>query len=833
MPMQRQFRDEYFETKGRWGRARLWLHAVEDLATSVPSEFFRELKLDLKHSLRIYQNRFFVTALTVLALGLAMGASTGVFSVLNALMLRSLPFSNPAQLTELWLSPVSAMNGRSAFTAWYHHSPYLQGTAAFSSSDMNLTGERTALRVKIAETSANFFQLLGTQPVIGRTFSPDEDIDGRDSIAVISYGLWQQLFAGNPAVSGTSLHLNGRLFTVVGVAPANFDYPGRTSIWTPTVFDFERTPKRGAFLIQTIGRLKQGVTLPAAREMFQAEVRRAHPDNFGVLNADEQNRPHIGSLRDQLAGPVRQASWVLAGMTLLVLLTACANVAQLLLSRATERQGELELRAALGASRARILQQLVTEATLLTITGAALGLVIAHWTSRIASSVAPAQLATQGYNILDWRVLGFAAALALVMGIVFGVVPAWLIGRLQPSGQVVRNQTASVSMGTKRARAALVILQAALTLALLTSSLAMGRTFLRLLNVNLGFHPASVITLNVSIQGTRHSGSGEWQYYSEALHRLRSVPGVQVAGAVSYLPLANSIYMANAFKLDSGQTVKQIVMNAVMPGYFRAMGTSFLAGHDFAENEKEHSERTVIVNDAFANGTGLGRTIVGRKLTASGWHTSYLIAGVVTTARFAGPAHPGEPEIYWPIQEEPPPALTFVARVSGEPAAYLAQCRDAVRSIDSEVPVYDVKTLDQRLDDVLSRPRFYTATTAFLALLAALLVAVGIYGTASHSIAQRRHEMGIRMAVGASSQRLRGMMLRESLMPILVGAASGIILSLASARYLSHLLENAAQPTVWTCTAGAALLLLTGLTAAWSATARMLSIDPADALRAE
>ena len=834
MPMERQFQDEYSEADNRLDRARLWLRALADLATSVPGELFRELQLDLKHSLRIYRNRFFVTALAVLALGLAMGASTGVFSVLNALMLRRLPFSNPAQLVDLWLSPVSAMNGRAAFTAWHRASPYLENAATFSSSDMNLTGTRAALRVKTAETSANFFQLLGIEPVIGRTFARDEDIFGHDSIAVISYGLWQQFFGGNPRVAGASLHLNGRLLTVVGVAPASFDYPGKTGIWTPTAFDFERMPRRGAFLFQTIGRLKPAVTLRSAQDLFQAEVHRAQDR---TLHTDEQNRPHIVSLQDELAGSVRQASWVLAGMTLLVLLTACANVAQLLLSRATERRGELELRTALGASRARLLQQLITEATLLTMAGAAIGLVIAHWTARIASSVAPAQLATQGYTVLDWRVLAFAVALALVMGGVFGIVPAWLIGRLQPSGHIVRDQIASgsapASMGTKGARTGLVVLQAALTLTLLTSSLVMGRTFLRLLHVNLGFRTASVVTLNVSLQGTRHSGPGEWQYYSEALQRLRSLSGVQAAGAVSYLPLASDIYMASAFKLDSGQRVEQIVMNAVMPGYFSALGTRFLAGRDFADTDTNRSERSVIVNDAFANTTGLGRTIVGRRLTALGSNTPYRIAGVVTTARFAGPAYPGAPQIYWPIQEEPPPALTFVARVTGPPEAYLARCRDAVRAVDPEVPIYDVKTLDQRLDDVLARPRFYTATTLFLALLAALLAAVGIYGTAAHSIAQRKHEMGIRMALGASYQRIRGMLLYESLMPILVGAASGIVLALASGRYLAHLLENTAQPTVWTCTIGAALLLLAGLTAAWTATGRVLSVDPAEALRAE
>jgi predicted permease len=832
-PMERQFHDEYRETHSRGDRARLWLHAIWDVAAAAPGEMLRELRLDLKQAIRVYRSRALSTALAVIALGLAIGASTGVFSVLNALLLRTLPFSNPEQLTELWFSPVSAMSGRTAFTVWYRQSSYLQSAAAFSSSEMNLTGERDALRVKVAETSANFFQLFGTKPVLGRTFASDEDVLGHNAVVVISYGVWQQLFGGDPGVTGTSLHVNGARLTIIGVAPANFDYPGKTDIWMPTVFDFEKIPKRGAFLIQTLGRLKQDVSIRQAREMFEAEVRRTNPESRESLSLEEQNRPPIVSLQDQLAGPVRQASWVLAGMTLLVLLTACASVAQLLLSRATERRQELEIRAALGASRARLMQQLITEATVLTLTGAALGLVVAHWASRIVSSVAPAQLATQEYSVLDWRVLGFAAALAFAMGIVFGVVPVWLIGRLQPRGDLMRNQPGTRNIGTKRARMGLIALQAALTLSLLTRSVALGRTFVQLLHVELGFRPASVVTLNVSLQGTRHRGAGEWQYYNEALHRLRGLPGVQAAGAVSYLPLANNIYMANDFKLDSGQTVQRIVMNAVTPGYFRAMGTSFLAGHDFAENEMQHSETSVIVNEAFAQSTGLGQHIVGRRVKAPWSNKPYLIGAVVSTARVGGPAYPGGPEIYWPIEGEPPAALTFVASVRGDSEVYLAKCRDVVRSVDAGVPIYDVKTLDQRLADTLSRPRFYTTATLFLAALGVLLAAVGIYGTAAHSIAQRRQEMGVRMALGASHQRVRRTMMFESLAPIILGAAVGIAGSIASGRYLGHLIENAARPTAWTCTAAASFLVLTGMVAAWAATARVLSIDPADAIRAE
>jgi predicted permease len=830
IPMERLFRDEYRETGGRKDRARLWLRVITDLVVSIPLELTGELKLDLKHALRVYRHRFPAVAAAVVVLGLAIGASTGVFSVLNALLFRSLPFSDAERLVELWHSPVGAGSGRSAFNEWRTRSQYLEDAAAFSVSEMNLTGERDALRVKVAETSWNFFQLLGTKPIAGRTFAAGEDVLGSNALAVISHSLWQQAFGGDPGVAGRFLHINGKPLTIIGVAPAQFDYPGNTNIWIPTVFDFEKVPKRGAFLLQTIGRLKPDISMQTARALFEAEVLRSGAS----VKPDEQNRARMISLRDQLAGSVRQASWVLAGMVLLVLLTACANLAHLLLTRATERQQELAIRAALGASRARLLQQLITEATALTLAGAAIGLVVAHWTAEVASSVAPAPLTIQQYTVLDWRVLAFAVTLALVMGLLFGVTPAWLIGRLQPSGNTTRIRSRTAETGAKRVRGCLVALQAALTLSLVSSSIIMGSTFRRLLDTELGFRPASVVTVTASLQGTRHRNSvNEWQYYSEALNRLREIPGVEAAGAVSHLPLANDIYMANAFRLDSGQTVQRIVTNAITPDYFRAMGTSFLWGRDFEGNRGQHSERVVIVNEAFAQSAGLGSTILGRRITAPWSNTPYRIIGVVSTTRVAGPAYAGGAQIYWPLEEEPPPALTFVAKVHGQAEEYLPRCRDAIRAVDPGVPVYDAKTLDRRLADALSRPRFYTTATLFLAGLAVLLAGAGIYGTAAHSVAQRKHEMGVRLALGASYLRIRSMMLRESLIPLGVGMTAGVAGSLASGRYLAHLMASAGPANAWTCMAGVGFLLLLGLLAAWRATARVLSVDPADAIRSE
>ena len=335
------------------------------------------------------------------------------------------------------------------------------------------------------------------------------------------------------------------------------------------------------------------------------------------------------------------------------------------------------------------------------------------------------------------------------------------------------------------------------------------------------------------MQGTRHTGAGEWSYYSEALARLRALPGVTAAGAVGHLPLGHGVYMANTFKLDSGQDTGHTVVNAVTPGYFRAIGTKFLAGGDFAENAGH--QPLVIVNEAFAKGTGLGNGIVGRRVIAPWGGPPYRVTGVVSTERFGGPAYPGEPEVYWQIEEEPPAALTLVARVTGDAQAYALRCRDSVRAIDASVPIYDVAPLEQRLDEALARPRFYTTATLFLGSLALLLAAIGSYGTLSYSIAQRTHEMGVRMAVGASSWLLRRMLLREGLLPILAGIAVGVILSLASIQLLQHLTENktAALPAVWAAFWGAAVLSLTGVIAVWNASDQILSINPTDALRSE
>lgn len=827
-PMEEQFREEHEEARGGWERWGFWAHALADLAVSVPRELGRELGQDLRFARRSYTRRLLSTVLAVTALALSIGVTTGVFSVVNALLLKRLPFADPSRLVELRLSPFTAMNGHGAFRAWKDRSAYLADASTFSNSEMNFDSGREALRVKVTETSANFFSMLGAGMSLGRAFGEGEDEGGRTHVAVISHGLWQEAFGGDPSVLGSTIHLNGVALTVVGVAAPGFDYPGKVNVWTPTVFDFETVPKHGAFVVETIARLKRGVSMRQAREAFRAQASAASPQSYAAGNAEV---PTVVGLRDQIASALRQSALILAGVVLLVLVAACANVAQLLLSRATERREELALRSALGASQARLVQQLTTEAMALTCAGAALGLVVALGTCRLASAVLPAELATQTYSLLDWRVLLFAVGLALAAGAFFGVMPGWITGRF--GSPFTRVQPGVQTRASRGMRSAIIALQVAITLVLIAGSFTLGSAFLHLRGRDLGFRPANVVTLNVSLQGTKYQGRAAWEYYSTVLERLRAIDGVKEAGAVGYLPLANDVYMAGTIKLDSGQQVGQVVLNGTMPGFFGAMGTRILAGRDFRMEDGGSGGPTVMVNEAFAREAHAGNNLVGRSIIAPWTEHPYMISGIVETVRLAGPEFDGGPQVYWPVREDPGPKLTFVVKTRGDASRFVAQCRNVVLGVDRSVPVFQAETLDERLERTLARPRFYTTAVVFLGCLALLLAVTGIYGAASYTVEQRKHELGVRVALGAMPEGVRRMILRQSLRPVMLGLVAGLAGAIASERLMEHLITGA-QAFGWTtCVSAVAVLVATAALATWGATVRILAIDPIQALRSE
>jgi predicted permease len=832
-PLERQFADDYREALAGGGRALFWLRVVTDLLFSIPAELAREAALDLRYAARVYRRRLLVTGLALAALSLGIGAATGVFSVLNAVLLRSLPFRDPGRLVEL---QGAGMGSRAAFYQRQSVSAFLSDDAVFSTAEMNLDLGGESMRTKIAETSAGFFRVLGLEPVLGRSFTSDEDLQGHDAVAIIGYGLWEQLFAGNPSALGKTVVLNGTPLTVIGVAPPSFDFPGRTAMWIPTVFDFQKVPKGGVIFWKTLGRLKTGMTLARANSMFLASL---PPNSFPKPGGKSpsgfsQPAPGLIPLRDQLAGPVRQASLVLLAMVMFVLMIACANVAHLLLSRFAERRQELTIRAALGASRARLMQQLVTESILLTLAASVLGLGIARWAASLAATAQPAQLESQSYTVLDVRVLAFAVVLAALTGIVFGVLPALLMGRTQPSADPLRIQTGAEGRAVNRVRSALIAVQAALTLVLVAGSFLMGRTFLGLLGTDLGFRTDHAVTLNVSLSGTRYeTNHSQAEYYRQALDRLRTIPGVQAVAAAQFLPLVENLYMGQEFSLDSTHKAPVTLTLPVTPDYFRTLGTPVLDGREFSRADRPQSDPVVIVNRTLADQLGAGERVVGRKV--SGWRgeKQYTIVGVVADERVMGPSAQPQALAYFPMDQWPAGFVTFVARVHGSTEPYLTVCRGALQQLDPHVAVYDGKTLDQRLSDNLKQPRFYATVILFFGGFALLLALIGVYGVATYSIAHRAHEIGVRVAVGARFAQIRLMLMQQSLLPLIVGLGIGVAGSFALRGYLQALIYNAPALDGLTCAGAALLLALAAAIAVWFATRRILKLDPMRTLRSE
>jgi hypothetical protein len=366
------------------------------------------------------------------------------------------------------------------------------------------------------------------------------------------------------------------------------------------------------------------------------------------------------------------------------------------------------------------------------------------------------------------------------------------------------------------------------------SSFTIGSAFLRLVHTDLGFQPANAVTLKVSLEGTRYQvGRAKWQYYSAVEERLQSIPGVRSVGAVNYLPLSNSVLMAGTIQMESGPKVSGVVLNGSMPGYFKAMGSELIAGSDFGFDLSKSPEPPVIVNEAFARESGFGPNIVGQRIIAPWTSRPYLVAGVVSTARMAGPEHEGGPQAYWPVEEEPPSALTFVASVSGDPRHYLTECRDAVVGLDRSVPVFEVKTLDQSLSETMERPRFYTTSVLFLAALALLIAVAGVYSTSSRAITQREHELGVRIALGASMRQIRTLILRQGTVPVAFGILAGIAGAAGSGLFLQHLFVGVNVSGMMTFVVPSLFLLFIAVGTAWSATTRVMTIDPIEAIRTE
>ncbi len=817
VPMERAFRDELAESRNVWALAVLWLRLLSDLAKSFPLQLMREVRQDARHAVRLWVKSPGNTGFAIVALAIGIGANTGMFSVINALVLRSLPFQDPSRLASLHTYLVPHDSAKQ-FHDWRLQSTYLADAALFEQSDSNLGNTDNVARAHVAQTSWNFFSILGTKPMIGRSFNAGEDTPGRNTVAVIGYGLWQQLFAGDARALGSRLRVNGMPLTVIGVMPPGFDYPSHTVLWKAA----ELSPGNNGW--ETLGRLKPSITWPQARAAFATEMDRRTPNR----NRTRKYPPRIVPLQDQMTGPVKNASLLLMAGVLLILLIACSSVANLLLARTADRAPELSIRSALGASRARLAQQLLTECLLLSSVASIAGLVVAFWTAAQAAKVQPSPLATQSYSILDGRVLGFAVLTAVLSALFFGLLPAWNAGHAHAFA-------ARGSSGTRHSRVTRDILvagQVMLTIVLLTASVSVGRAFVNLMRIDRGFDVMGLVTVSVSLDGTTRQLAGrQLPYFEEALIRIRGVHGVRNASETEFLPLNATMFLGGAMGLDGRPAKENSMIVPVLDDYFRTMGGHMSFGREFTEAEVRSDAKVAVVSEPFASQFGEPRNAIGHGVTL-GNRPPLRIVGVVRGMDYMTD-DANSTQIFVPAHSPGGFYSTFVVRLNGQGQDRLATIRDAIRSVDTQVPVFDAKTMEQRMDDALARPKFYRTALLFFAGFALLLAVIGMYGVVSYAVAQRTREMGVRLALGTTPGRLRTMLLWQGLLSVAVGAALGIAGATLTGRFLESLVNGAKPFDLATFTFSTVLLFLTAATSIWAATRRIARLDIMDILRFE
>lgn len=772
-----------------------------------------EIAQDARHTFRLWARRPWHTAFAMAALAIGIGANTGVFSVVNALLIRALPFRQPERLAVLEMFYPPHASARQ-FHEWRKRSTYLADAALVEDADVNLGRPSTTLRVHAAQASWNFFQLLGLQPVAGRGFVAGEDSEGRNGVAVIGYGLWQQLFGGDSRALGTTIRVDGKPLMIVGVAPRGFGYPNHAVLWEGASYS------AGNNGWETIGRLKAGVTWQQARAAFAAEAKPLAPNL----------PPRLISFRERLAGPAKDASLMLMAGVVLILLIACTNVANLMMARTADRAAELGIRSALGASRGRVIRQLATECLLLSFAAAIAGLVVAFWTIALAASVQPPPLGAQSYTIADARVLGFTAVTAIVTGLLFSVLPVLYAGRTQTLG----TRGSSTLRGSRFVRELLVGAQVMLTIVLFTASISVERAFVGLMRTDRGFETHGLVTVNVALEGTTYqTAHAELAWFEQALGRVRRLPGVRSASATEFLPLYASAFLGDTFGIDGRPAARASMMVPVLSDYFQTMGGRILYGRDFSDAEVRSAAPVAVVDERFAAVFGPPRDAVGRRLTA-GEDTPLRIVGVVRGMNYGSdPGIADESQVFVPADSPGGFFSTIIARVNGRAEDYLAAVRDAVRSTDPRVPVFGVKTMEQRLDDVLARPKFYRTAAGFFSSFALLLAALGIYGVVAWAVTERTQEMGVRMALGTTPGRLRGVLLRRGLLTVACAAVPGIAGAVVSGRFVANLIEGARTADPGTIAAVVLFLASVASVSTWAASRRIARMDIMAILRLE
>ena len=800
----------------------------------------RDIWQDLRYGFRMLLKRPGFTAVAMLTLALGIGANTAIFSVVNAVLLRPLPFYQPDRLAIFYgANRQMGFSGPWAvcdtdYPDWKTQSDSFGRIAAFHRMLFNLTEAGEPERLKAAAVDADLFSLLGVQPALGRTFTAEEEQPGRETVALISNSLWQRRFGSDPETIGRVVKLDGKSHTLIGVLPSFFDFPTQTDLWTPLVLTSDCS---NAFN-QVIARLNADVSVRQATEQVGAIFRRLserHPQR------DAESEMTVVPLQESMVSSTRPILLILLGAVSLVLLIACANVANLLLARAAGRAREMAIRRALGASRGRIVRQLLVESVVLSILGGVLGVLFAVWAVDGLVGFLPAGVPRSETIGIDGVVLGFALGASILSGIIFGLAPALHSSKTDLSVSLKEGKrSSSEGRGRRRVRSALVISEFALAMVLLVGAGLLIKSFIRLIEVKPGFDPNNLLTMNVLLPSSRYTKPAEMtNFYRTVIERFHNLPGVRAAGAVFGLPLGE-MGVRGDFTIEgqppppTGVLVSKLV---VSPDYFRAMAIPLLNGRVFADSDTEKSAQVVIISENMAEMFWPGEDPIGKRLHP-GFRSKPMctVVGVVGNVHQNGFAKNAPLAIYMPHTQGPVfllNAAAFVVRTENDSQSMLNSFRREVQEVDKELPLYDIRSMEQLVSRSVSEPRFNMVLLAVFSFLALALASVGIYGVMAYSVAERTREIGIRMAMGAQRNDVLKLVLRQGTTLIVVGIGLGLLAAFALTRVMaSYLFQvSATDPATF---AGIALLLsAVALLACYVPARRATKLDPMVALRYE
>ena len=813
---------------------------------------------DLRYAVRMLAKSPGFTAVAVLTLALGIGAITAMFSAVNAVLIRPLPYLEADRIQILWAtSPRFAAMGYpevpayyNDITEWRKQSQSLESVTACRPTDRTITDGDTPERVGGAIVTHEFFALFGVAPILGRTFTQEEDSPGRNQVVVISHGLWQRRFAGDPAIIGRTVGLDGVRHTVVGVMPARFQFPRgaelpaylgfakETGFWVPFGVGATGWTERTNRAVVTIARLKRGISSAAAQvelDTIAARIEKQFPDSNAEMGVK------LLSLRHQIVASSRAPLQMLLGAVGFVLLIVCANIANLLLARATTRQKEIAIRSSLGANRVRVVRQMLTESLLLAGVGALCGVGVARLAIMALLTFGPANLPQLQETRLDPVALAFTAVVTLLVALLFGLAPA-LEAAKSDLQQVFKDSSGKSTGGSQhRLREMLVVSQIALALTLLVGSGLLIRSLAAVLAVDIGFRADSVLTFELPMPAGRYSKGGRAAFFDQFRKRLESLPGVRAVGAISLLPLGGGAENYSEFRVDGAPPSKDKAMimgerRDVAGSYFQALGIPLVKGRTFSDQEVAQVVRRVVINETLARRFFAAQDPIGKRLVVFGFEHGdppQEIVGVVGDVKSVSLETPTPPQIYTPRVPNWDDGMALVVRTSGDPRSLVGSVRTELRAIDRSLPLVKVRTMDQVVGDTVIGRRFNLLLLGLFAALALLLTTIGIYGSVAYSVNHRAREIGIRMALGAQRGSVLLQIMRQGLKLTILGTALGLAGALVLSRFMTSLLYEISAADPGTLVLVPLLLFAVAMLACYVPARRATRVDPMVALRCE